>query len=323
MRPYIKKAILGYSNVLFPFIEFRRSQSRPNVSGELTKIDFFLSFDLDYSRDIKLLPLLLAKLKQYHVKASFACIGKFIELYPDEHRLILSEGHEILNHSYSHPNNDEINPHAYYTELNEQEQFQEIKHMQEVSERILQYRPIGFRLPHFGSIVIVNMPKLYQSLKSLGMKYDTSLLKFNTPKQSRDIYETGVKGIYEMSISTCPYHPFTACDSYHVFRSDRYVYRMIHKYRSLAETFIKLIDVCYPRQEMINVYLDPFDVLANDSLDRIIEYAQPYCQFKAYEDVFRSQVTSPLKTVRPPLRHPLPHLSPVGSSTGTKSARAC
>ena len=97
-----------------------------------------------------------------------------------------------------------------------------------------------------------------------------------------------------MSISTCPYHPFTACDSYHVFRSNRYVHRMIHKYRSLEETFIKLIDVCYHRQEMINVYLDPFDVLANDSLDRIIEYAQPYCQFKAYEDVFRSDVTSPV-----------------------------
>ena len=323
MRPYIKKAILGYSNLLFPFIEFRRSQARPHVSGELLKIDFFLSFDLDYSRDIKNLPLLLAKLKQYHVKASFACIGKFIEMYPDEHRLILSDGHEILNHSYSHPNNDEINPHAYYTELTEQAQFQEIKKMQEVSERILKYRPIGFRLPHFGSIVIVNMPKLYQNLESLGMKYDTSLLKFNIPNKSRDIYETCVKAIYEMSISTCPYHPFTACDSYHVFRSDRYVYRMIHKYRSFEETFIKLIDVCYHRQEMINVYLDPFDVLANDSLDRIIEYAQQYCRFKAYEDVFRSDVTPLLKTVRRPLRHPLPHLSPVGSPTGAKSARAC
>ena len=77
MRRYIKRAILGYFNLLFPFIELRRSQSRPKVSGELLKIDFFLSFDLDYSRDIKHLPLLLAKLKQYQVKASFACIGKF------------------------------------------------------------------------------------------------------------------------------------------------------------------------------------------------------------------------------------------------------
>ena len=123
MRPYILKAILGYANVLFPLIEFRRSQSRPTVTGALTKIDFFLSFDLDYSRDIKNLPQLLAKLKKYQVKASFACIGKFIEMYPDEHRLILSDVHELLNHSYSHPNNDEINPHSYYTELTAQAQF--------------------------------------------------------------------------------------------------------------------------------------------------------------------------------------------------------
>ena len=285
----IKKFILGYSNLLFPLINLWRSLQSPKPTGKRKKIPFFISFDLDYTKDIKSLPQLMYILKKYGIKSSFACIGKFIEMYPEDHKLIISEGHEIMNHTYSHPDNDEINPCSFYNKLNPKDQFIEIKKMQEVCEKILKYKPIGFRLPHFGNVITVDMPNLFSNLKILGMVYDSSLLKFNTPRGNGDIYETCVEGITEFSISTCPYHPYAACDSWHFFRSDRYVYKIVHKVKTFKETFIKLINTCYERQEMINIYLDPCDLVSNDSLDAILEYAHKYCIFYSYCDYLKGK----------------------------------
>ena len=41
-------------------------------------------------------------LQKYEVKASFFCIGKQIEKYPDVFKRIIEEGHVVGNHSYSH-----------------------------------------------------------------------------------------------------------------------------------------------------------------------------------------------------------------------------
>lgn len=47
-------------------------------------------------------PQVLKLLKQYDAKATFFCIGKQLENYPDLALQILSEGHVIGNHTYSH-----------------------------------------------------------------------------------------------------------------------------------------------------------------------------------------------------------------------------
>ena len=282
----LKKAIFGYGNLLYPLVNGWRARSRPQVKVG-GKIPFYISFDLDFEKDIKSLPVLFDRLNRYNVKASFACIGKFVEMFPDLHREILSEGHEIVNHTYSHPDNDELNPHSYYVELSPDAQFEEIRKMQEVCEKILQYKPIGFRLPHFGNVVEVDMTCLYHQLSKLGMVYDTSLLKYNIPKGKPDIYETDVRGITEFSISTCPYHPYAAADSWHIFRSDRNVYKWIHRFKSFEETFQKLVKASFLRQEMINIYLDPMDMIAHDTFDALMALAGPYCDFHPYIDFFK------------------------------------
>jgi len=282
-----RKGIMGYSNLFYPVINAWRASQRPKAEGH-KKIPFYISFDLDYSRDIKSLPLLLDKLSRYNVKASFACIGKFIEMYPDEHRALLTQGHEIVNHTYSHPDNDEINPHSFFTRMSQNEQEEEIRKMQEVCQTLLGYTPIGFRLPHFGTVILVDMPNLYRQLKRLGMVYDTSLLKFNIPRGFPDIYETEVPGITEFSVSTCPYHPFAACDSWHIFRADRAVYRVIHRWKTFEATFRRIVEDCFHRQEMINVYLDPMDLVTNDALDKLLEHALGYCEFHPYRDYFKT-----------------------------------
>ena len=48
--------------------------------------------------------LLLDVLDNHHVKATFFLIGKYVEQRPDIVRRIAEAGHEIGNHTYSHPN---------------------------------------------------------------------------------------------------------------------------------------------------------------------------------------------------------------------------
>ncbi|RNA61281.1 polysaccharide deacetylase family protein [Chryseobacterium nematophagum] len=50
-------------------------------------------------------PQFLDLLKEYNIKATFFCIGKQIEKHPETFQRIISEGHTIGNHTYSHSNN--------------------------------------------------------------------------------------------------------------------------------------------------------------------------------------------------------------------------
>ena len=45
---------------------------------------------------------ILTTLKKYNAKATFFVLGKNVELYPDLYEKILSEGHRVGNHTYSH-----------------------------------------------------------------------------------------------------------------------------------------------------------------------------------------------------------------------------
>lgn len=58
-----------------------------------------LTFDDGPTKNVdEILPLL----EQYHVKATFFLIGNDIEKHPEEAKKIVSAGHQIGNHTYSH-----------------------------------------------------------------------------------------------------------------------------------------------------------------------------------------------------------------------------
>lgn len=50
-------------------------------------------------------PQFLDLLKKHQVKATFFCIGKQIEKFPETFQRIIAEGHTVGNHTFSHSNN--------------------------------------------------------------------------------------------------------------------------------------------------------------------------------------------------------------------------
>jgi peptidoglycan-N-acetylglucosamine deacetylase len=66
--------------------------------GELRKV--FLSFDDGPTPDVT--PWVLDCLKQHKAKATFFCLGRNVDHNPEIFNQILSEGHSVGNHTYSH-----------------------------------------------------------------------------------------------------------------------------------------------------------------------------------------------------------------------------
>src|SRR3954468_19968970 len=61
-------------------------------------------------------------LKKHNVKATFFLTGKWVEKFPDYAKKIANAGHEIGNHSYSHPDAVNISSSKLIQEIKQAEQ---------------------------------------------------------------------------------------------------------------------------------------------------------------------------------------------------------
>lgn len=100
----------------------------------------------------KILDLLL----QYDVKVTFFCIGQQIEQYPEIFKRIISEGHIIGNHSYSHTNKMGF--------LSSKEIVNEIVKTNEIAESFL-HKKIKLYRPPFG----ITNPHIAKAVRQTGM----------------------------------------------------------------------------------------------------------------------------------------------------------
>jgi len=100
-----------------------------------------LALTFDDGPDPRWTPAILDILKKENVPATFFIIGKNGQAYPDLVRRITEEGHEIGNHSFTHPNLGEIP--LSLTEL-------ELNATQRLIESVTGRSTVLFRPPYFG-----------------------------------------------------------------------------------------------------------------------------------------------------------------------------
>ena len=84
------------------FIQWNYHFDSLNKNPEILKNQVAITFDDGPHPEFT--PQVLELLKKYHAKASFFCIGKNIETYPELFKTIIEEGHSVGNHTYSHSN---------------------------------------------------------------------------------------------------------------------------------------------------------------------------------------------------------------------------
>ena len=244
-----------------------------------------LSFDCDYTKDVLSLPLLLDILSLYSFKASFACIGRFIEKYPKEHIKIIKEGHEIINHTYTHPNNEELNPNQKFNELTADQKKTEIEKCHKLCKDILKYEPIGFRVPHFGNIHTEDIYGIHDILKELGYKYSSSTSAVKTPNFGLPFIK---KEIMEFPLSNCPKHPFAVFDSWHSLERGN---KKHTKNGEFYKLFKELIDIGIKTNSYINLYFDPMDVINLKEFKLMLNYIEEKkedIQIATYKDIFEN-----------------------------------
>lgn len=82
---------------------------------------------------------ILDELKQRGLRATFFMIGRCVAAAPDLARRVLAEGHDVANHTFTHPN---------LTELSDAQVAHEIQQTQDVFADLLSHRPAWFRAPY-------------------------------------------------------------------------------------------------------------------------------------------------------------------------------
>jgi peptidoglycan/xylan/chitin deacetylase (PgdA/CDA1 family) len=96
-------------------------------------------------------------LKKYNTKATFFCIGKNIEVYPEIVKQIIAEGHLVGNHSYSHS--------PFFDFYNAKKITEEIQQTDILLKKYISKKTNFFR-PPYG----VTTPSIRRALKITGHK---------------------------------------------------------------------------------------------------------------------------------------------------------
>lgn len=97
-----------------------------------------LSFD-DGPGLVSALDSILQTLRENEIKAEFYVLGEEVRQYPEATRKIVEQGHDIQNHSWSHPN---------LATASEQEVRRELERTQDIIEEVTGVRPTKIRPPY-------------------------------------------------------------------------------------------------------------------------------------------------------------------------------
>lgn len=95
-----------------------RNMGGKNLITEVdTRGEKVVALTFDDGPDPRFTPDVLEILAEKKVKATFFVIGESVERFPGLVEQAVLEGHEIENHTYSHPELDESEPVSFYEEL--------------------------------------------------------------------------------------------------------------------------------------------------------------------------------------------------------------
>ncbi len=267
----MKRVLRHAVSLAAPLLWKKFFHGRPPNPWLNRRIPVTISFDPDYPEDVEAIPKLLELFGTFGWKTSFACIGRWVEKYPRIHHAILDQGHEIINHTFDHPNNELLNSKQFFNKLSEKEQEEQIAGFEATAKKILDYTPVGFRSPHFGDL---HTQSVYAILERRGYTYSSSTHWTVTNSQGRpyrpsktDFHRKDENNGYrllELPMASCPRHYFPVFDTWHCYRTQPPAHPKAGQFKTV---FQEAVTLAQKNQAYANFYFDPRDVVDNPDFE--------------------------------------------------------
>jgi len=255
---------------LVPSFYLNKSYNNPAVPKTASRV-IFLSFDCDKDIDIKFLDKILMILNESQIKANFAIPAYYLKNNSQQINKIIQTGHELLNHSFSHPDD--------FVDLDLEMMKNEIKKADLEFNNVIGYRCRGLRAPHFGWLYYApeKFIQMIEFLKEIGYRYSSSTVlswfTFTDFKKITDVLRH--LDFIEFPLAPNPIRPLEPFDSYYFFKNNRSGKTLTNKQMQyFLSLFCQVINKSIQYNIPINVYFDPQDVIKNHLIGDIIKIIQ-------------------------------------------------
>lgn len=124
-------------------------------------------------------PRLLDMLKERHIKATFFMVGRCVVAWPHLVKRMAEEGHEVANHSWSHP---------LLTRLGSASLDSQIQQTHDAIIKACGIAPRHYR-PPYGAIGMSQRKHIHEQFGYSTILWDVDPLDWKTPRQSKKVQE--------------------------------------------------------------------------------------------------------------------------------------
>ncbi len=251
-----------------------RRAERPD---DVNRVAF--TVDLDYQADTDALPGLIELVGRTGTPLSVAAVGALVELDPGPYAAALAAGHEIVNHSQTHPDNPVLNPDEEFWHLSDQRLAEEVGQAQEVIASRLGVRPTGFRTPHFKdthslTAVLEAVPEFDYNSSVLATRSPLGAQPYPMSSVSiagRDGHlfcpsafggPAGREPLLQIPLTACPAHRWSPFCSWHGIRAgaDRSTGAGMHDLDEWGALWRQTLRQAWA-DGLVVVYFDPHDLM--------------------------------------------------------------
>lgn len=138
-----------------------------------------IAITFDDGPDPVLTPRLLDLLKERKIHATFFLVGKNAAAYPDVVKRIVDEGHEVGNHSWSHP---------LFTQLSKDSVESQLRRTHDAIVKACGVAPLLYR-PPYGAVGISQRARIEESFGYSAILWDVDPQDWKQPRRSQKVYD--------------------------------------------------------------------------------------------------------------------------------------
>lgn len=239
----------------------------------LNSITIVVSFDCDTPLDARAALKLLPELDRRGVPATFAVPGAMLRQAADDYRRISQAGGRFINHGaqpHAEFRNGQYAGITFYNEMSEAAVADDIRIGHAILADVTGVTARGFRSPHFGYFQAPSQRALvYSVARELGYEFCSDTLP-ELGLRKGPVFRTD--GLCEIPLTGSIGAVDTILDSWG-YLADFQNYRLKDEY---FVAFAKTIDFFAARRlpTVLNYYVDPAHVVANDVFLNAIDYAR-------------------------------------------------